>query len=485
MKQKNFLKIAMLFVFAMISNFSYGQLVTTIDFETEDAGYTPSAKTGSGNTDAFNRTNTGVNGNSSFYWVAEDLSGNPSIDLAQINITGSTSFTFAVDLSYDNAVQWDSSDELIITYSIDGGAFQNLMAVQHINTDGFNNPAALDFDFDGNGDSGQELSITAFNSFTTGSIALSSNTTLDIKLQFNNLTSNGEGVFMDNIIITETAASSDPTIGFDAATSSQTETDATFNVSIPITVSNYGTDQIDVSVAVSGTAEVADYTLNTASLSFTADGTQNISLDINDDADSDAETVILTITETSAVSGLVISQSTHTVTITDDEVPPVPTAGTVFITEVSDAASSANEYIEIYNNSNESVSVSTSKLVMLNSGGTVETIWDFDDDIGVTALNTPADGSLTAAESIDITITNFGVNPQDDFPVSYQIKDGAIITETLFSWDGLGMLLVNSIQSRDYPITQACIFIIAISYVLVNLITEIFYKIVDPRMRDT
>ena len=64
------------------------------------------------------------------------------------------------------------------------------------------------------------------------------------------------------------------------------------------------------------------------------------------------------------------------------------------------------------------------------------------------------------------------------------LLSGAIITETLFSWDGLGMLLVNSIQSRDYPITQACIFIIAISYVLVNLITEVFYKIVDPRMRD-
>ena len=65
------------------------------------------------------------------------------------------------------------------------------------------------------------------------------------------------------------------------------------------------------------------------------------------------------------------------------------------------------------------------------------------------------------------------------------LLSGAIITETLFSWDGLGMLLVNSIQSRDYPITQTCIFIIAISYVLVNLLTEIFYKIVDPRMRDT
>ena len=64
------------------------------------------------------------------------------------------------------------------------------------------------------------------------------------------------------------------------------------------------------------------------------------------------------------------------------------------------------------------------------------------------------------------------------------LLSGAIITETLFSWNGLGLLLVNSIQMRDYPITQACIFVIAISYVLVNLFTEILYKIVDPRMRD-
>jgi ABC-type dipeptide/oligopeptide/nickel transport system permease component len=63
------------------------------------------------------------------------------------------------------------------------------------------------------------------------------------------------------------------------------------------------------------------------------------------------------------------------------------------------------------------------------------------------------------------------------------LLSGAVITETLFSWNGLGMLLVNSIQMRDYPITQACIFVIAISYVFVNLVTEIFYKLVDPRMR--
>ena len=64
------------------------------------------------------------------------------------------------------------------------------------------------------------------------------------------------------------------------------------------------------------------------------------------------------------------------------------------------------------------------------------------------------------------------------------LLSGAVITETLFSWNGLGMLLVDSIQTRDYPITQACIFIIAISYVFVNLFTEILYKIIDPRIKD-
>ena len=65
MKQKNFLKIA--FCFLLISNFSYGQLVTTIDFETENSGYTPSATEGSTFTDVFNRidrTNNALGGNS-------------------------------------------------------------------------------------------------------------------------------------------------------------------------------------------------------------------------------------------------------------------------------------------------------------------------------------------------------------------------------------------------------------------------------------
>jgi peptide/nickel transport system permease protein len=60
---------------------------------------------------------------------------------------------------------------------------------------------------------------------------------------------------------------------------------------------------------------------------------------------------------------------------------------------------------------------------------------------------------------------------------------GAVITETIFSWDGIGRLLVESIEKRDYPVTQACVLIIALSYVLVNRATDIAYRLADPRVR--
>ncbi len=60
---------------------------------------------------------------------------------------------------------------------------------------------------------------------------------------------------------------------------------------------------------------------------------------------------------------------------------------------------------------------------------------------------------------------------------------GTVITETIFSWDGVGRLLVESIEKRDYPVTQACVLAIALSYVVINFLTDIAYRMVDPRMR--
>ena len=60
---------------------------------------------------------------------------------------------------------------------------------------------------------------------------------------------------------------------------------------------------------------------------------------------------------------------------------------------------------------------------------------------------------------------------------------GTVITETIFSWDGIGRLLVESIEKRDYPVTQACVLVVALSYVLVNAATDILYRLADPRTR--
>ncbi|HUJ31364.1 MAG TPA: nickel ABC transporter permease [Candidatus Acidoferrum sp.] len=60
---------------------------------------------------------------------------------------------------------------------------------------------------------------------------------------------------------------------------------------------------------------------------------------------------------------------------------------------------------------------------------------------------------------------------------------GTIVTESIFSWPGIGRLSVQAIEARDYPLLQGCILLIAVSYVLVNLLTDVIYAFVDPRVR--
>jgi peptide/nickel transport system permease protein len=63
------------------------------------------------------------------------------------------------------------------------------------------------------------------------------------------------------------------------------------------------------------------------------------------------------------------------------------------------------------------------------------------------------------------------------------LLSGAIITEAIFDWPGLGTLLLEGIYTRDYPLVQGCILFIAAIYVLVNLATDITYGWADPRVR--
>ena len=63
------------------------------------------------------------------------------------------------------------------------------------------------------------------------------------------------------------------------------------------------------------------------------------------------------------------------------------------------------------------------------------------------------------------------------------VLTGTVITETIFSWPGIGRLLIQSIGFRDYPLVQGCILFIAVTYVGMNLLTDLVYGVLDPRIR--
>ncbi|MBW4043792.1 MAG: ABC transporter permease [Acidobacteria bacterium] len=60
---------------------------------------------------------------------------------------------------------------------------------------------------------------------------------------------------------------------------------------------------------------------------------------------------------------------------------------------------------------------------------------------------------------------------------------GAIVTETIFSWPGIGRLTVSAISNRDYALVQGCILAVGMTYVLVNLATDVLYLVINPRIR--
>jgi peptide/nickel transport system permease protein len=60
---------------------------------------------------------------------------------------------------------------------------------------------------------------------------------------------------------------------------------------------------------------------------------------------------------------------------------------------------------------------------------------------------------------------------------------GAVVTEVVFDWPGIGSLLIAAIQQRDYPVVQGCVLFISLVYVLVNTLTDLVYGLIDPRIR--
>jgi len=60
---------------------------------------------------------------------------------------------------------------------------------------------------------------------------------------------------------------------------------------------------------------------------------------------------------------------------------------------------------------------------------------------------------------------------------------GAVVTETVFSWPGMGRLAIQSIYNRDYPVVQSTVFIAAVVFILINLALDVLYGVLDPRAR--
>jgi peptide/nickel transport system permease protein len=63
------------------------------------------------------------------------------------------------------------------------------------------------------------------------------------------------------------------------------------------------------------------------------------------------------------------------------------------------------------------------------------------------------------------------------------LLSGAVITENVFAWPGVGTLLIQAISARDYPLVQGCVLVISLCYVVVNFLTDALYMLIDPRVR--
>jgi hypothetical protein len=363
--------LLLIFLFCILNQYAIGQtIIFTQGFETNLSGYShspsqePSADPGDqyfhraepSNSDIYETGGDGPYTNVTGSWLF--VGSNPNtinggsdgiLTLGGANVAGFTDLELSADFG---AVpnDWDTSDDLRVEYNFDGGAWTTLYS---FDASGTNTPISLSGNAAGGTNTANGTTLTYALTTIISDNFTGSGSILNIRIVCD-AGANYEAFGVDNIQLRGVAPSS-PVVGFDNNASSQNESNSTFSTLIPVSLSNYGGAQVDLSVAVTGgTAEVSDYTLNTSSLSFTADGTMNISIDINDDADTDDETVELTITETTA-TGTTISTAVHTLTIIDDEMPVVPQ---VVITEVGDPADNAsNRMVEICNRGNTSVDI--------------------------------------------------------------------------------------------------------------------------------
>jgi len=70
-----------------------------------------------------------------------------------------------------------------------------------------------------------------------------------------------------------------------------------------------------------------------------------------------------------------------------------------------------------------------------------------------------------------------------NYLIRTQVSEGAVLTETVFAWPGLGQLGLQAVQGRDYPLVQGIVLFFAALLVLANLVTDLSYLLIDPRIR--
>jgi peptide/nickel transport system permease protein len=67
--------------------------------------------------------------------------------------------------------------------------------------------------------------------------------------------------------------------------------------------------------------------------------------------------------------------------------------------------------------------------------------------------------------------------------IAGELLGGSVVTETVFAWPGVGRLIVQAILAKDFPVVQAGIVVIAVMFVSINLVVDLLYGVLDPRIR--
>jgi hypothetical protein len=360
--------------------------VYTQDFETENSGYTPSSTEGTSGSfvDIFNRSNPDIGGNDTFIFAIEDTNATPAtITLDNIDVSSLQDFTFSIDLLAHHFEDWDSTDEVLITYTLDGGASQNLMAIQHVPNDANNEPAALDTDFDGDGECSPTTLLPAlttgtsngcevpngdnqFRNFSSSTITLNGNTTLSILFTVNNLTSADEGIYFDNIKVEGTPANGNPAPSITNISNTPTTPESTDAVTITADVTD--TDGVN-SVTLQYGFSTGVYDELPIAMTNSAGDTYTAAIA----AQADGTTVFYRIVATDSNATAATTNTTEqSYTVAD----PVP-APSLIITEVADPGDEfSGRFVEIYNNGSTAIDFSSTEVhfARQSNGGNISSI---------------------------------------------------------------------------------------------------------------